>query len=102
MAIKQYKLKIIAGEDVFWHRPSRISIPTDSKKYIRTTWRDDYTWFRLSYFVYGTTNLYWLLMKINNITDPYNIKNGDELVVLRPEYLNEVLELEANQEDRRE
>ena len=91
MAIKQYNLKIKDGSDMYWDRPSKISFPEDSYKYIKTRWNSkDYTWNILSYRVYGTTELYWLIMLVNDITDPYGIKDGDEIRVLKPEYINEL------------
>jgi hypothetical protein len=91
MAFNRYSKKLVYDENKFWYRPDDVKIPEESYKYISTYWNDNYTWFRLSYLVYGNAELYWLLMMANNITNPYGIKNGDKIRVLLSDYLNEVI-----------
>ena len=91
MALKQYNLKINDDGDMYWALPSKVTLPSESYKYISTPWNDsDYTWNRLSYMVYGTSDYYWLLLAANNITNPYAVRNGKKIKILLPQYLNEV------------
>lgn len=91
MALEQYGTKLSLGGNEFWLRPKTFTLPPESSKYIQTKWVESYSWFRLSYLVYGTVDLYWLLMAVNNITDPYSIRLGDSVSILLPAFLNEVV-----------
>jgi len=91
MAIKQYTDKFALNGTIYWYRPRTVVFPEGTHKYVQTKWIDDYTWFRLSYLIYGTTKLYWWLMQLNDVADPYDIKNGEPISFLLPEYLNEVV-----------
>lgn len=90
MGLQQYELKMSIDGDELWYRPKRVSIPTEAHKFVSSKWHPDYTWFRLSYMVYGTAELYWLIMETNGITDPYGMENGDELRILLPDFINEL------------
>lgn len=90
MALEQYDVKLPLDGDLFWYRPKKFTLPTEAHKYLLSRWNKDYTWFRLSYLVYGTDELYWLLMATNDITDPYGMEEGDSVRILLPDFLNEV------------
>ena len=46
----------------------------------------------LSYRVYGTMDLWWLICLANNIEDPTRfIKPGEEIKIIKPEYVNLVI-----------
>ena len=46
----------------------------------------------LSYQVYGTTYLWWLICLLNNIQNPFDINNsGKQLKILKQQYLKPVL-----------
>lgn len=90
MALNRYDSQVTIDGDRYYYRLSNKELPQDSSKYIMTKWSNDYTWHRLSYLVYGDTELYWILLKANNILDPTSIKPGDQVRILKQEYLNEV------------
>lgn len=46
----------------------------------------------LSYKIYGTTHLWWLIMIINKITNPMNIEGGKTLRFIKKPFLKVVLE----------
>ena len=88
--MNRYTKKINDFGDIYWYRPDEITFPQESYKYLTTYWNDNYTWFRLAYMVYGDPEMYWFILRINDLTNPYAIENGDEIKILKPEYLNEV------------
>lgn len=50
------------------------------------------TWYSISYKLYGTLNLWWLICLYNEITNPFKpIKSKDVLKVLKPQYVGLVL-----------
>jgi hypothetical protein len=76
--------------DTFFDLPKRASFPIESYKYLNVVWSSDTTWQRLSYMVYGDKSMWWLIVAVNNLTDPWDIKEFDEIKVLLPDYLSEV------------
>lgn len=46
----------------------------------------------LSYKIYGTTYLWWMIMIVNNINDPANIESGKEIKIIKKAYLKTVLD----------
>ena len=49
-------------------------------------------WTTISYKVYGTIKLWWLLCAVNGVINPViNIEAGETLRVLKPEYISTVL-----------
>lgn len=91
MALQRYNAKLSISGDKFWYRPASVEIPLEAHKYIQSTWNPDYSLFRLAYLTYGRADLYWLIMRANDITDPYSFKDGDKFRILLPDYLNEVV-----------
>lgn len=52
----------------------------------------------LSYRVYGTMNLWWLICVVNNIDDPTKmIPSGTKIKVIKPDYLGNVMDIIKNQ-----
>jgi hypothetical protein len=50
------------------------------------------TWYSISYNVYGTLNLWWLVCLYNEIYNPFqSIKSKSVLKILKPEYVGLVL-----------
>ena len=87
-----FQSKVSALGDMYWDRSSVKIFPTESYKYITTSWVDDYSWSTLSNMVYGTTSLYWVIMQANSITNPYGIVIGDEIRILKSEYLGDMID----------
>ena len=46
----------------------------------------------LSYRIYGTTYLWWLIMVVNNITNPVKIAGGTRIKFIKKEYLKPVID----------
>lgn len=52
----------------------------------------DMTWGILSYNIYNTLNLWWLLCLVNNIQDPTkNPENGSYIKAIKPKFVNMVI-----------
>lgn len=50
------------------------------------------TYQTISYYFYGTVQLWWLIAKMNNVTDATSLpKLGTTIRILSPEFLNTVL-----------
>lgn len=50
------------------------------------------TWTNLSYKVYGTIKLWWIICLTNNIINPTQYpEGGAKLKIIRPEYVREIL-----------
>jgi hypothetical protein len=85
-----YKFKIKHNGDIYWDMPRKMAFPVESYKYINTVWQPDYTWQRLAYLTYGDEESWYLITELNGIIDPYDVKNGDFLKILLPDYIKEV------------
>ena len=46
----------------------------------------------LSYRIYGTTYLWWLIMVVNNITNPAKIAGGTRIKFIKKEYLKPTID----------
>lgn len=46
----------------------------------------------LSYRIYGTTYLWWLIMVVNNITNPAKIEAGTRIKFIKKEYLKPIID----------
>lgn len=46
----------------------------------------------LSYRIYGTTYLWWLIMVVNNITNPAKIAGGTSIKFIKKEYLKPTID----------
>lgn len=47
----------------------------------------------LSYNAYGTIDLWWLILILNNITNPIkNLPEGKKVRLLKPEYIEQILD----------
>lgn len=50
------------------------------------------TWALISHKMYGTTRLWWIICKLNNIKDPtQDPETGQQLKILRSDYVKKVL-----------
>lgn len=81
------------GDKIFFNLLKKIYIVDKSSdlnpKYFDTYVIDvDLPWVILSYNIYGTLNLWWLLCLANNIQDPTkNPEQGSYLRVIKPTYV---------------
>jgi hypothetical protein len=54
--------------------------------------KEDDTWLAISYEYYNTTRLWWLVCKMNNITDPTTQpQRGDKIRVLKEDFISDLL-----------
>ena len=54
--------------------------------------KDGETFMGISYKLYGTTHLWWMLMKLNNVTDAFaKIRTGNYIRYLTPSLVSNVL-----------
>lgn len=66
------------------------SLPEGYFDYYQTKYGD--TWPLISYKVYRTPNLWWLILPFNNILDPTQMpENGTKLKILKVQYARNVL-----------
>lgn len=69
--------------------PENLAINLYYKKTI--TGKTPYT--KISYDAYGTQNLWWLIILVNNITNPVNvITPGTVLKIIKPEFLDNIID----------
>ncbi len=55
-------------------------------------WSDADTWFLISYKIYGTIDLWWLLCKMNDIVSPIEkVEAGTKIKILKKEFLESIL-----------
>jgi hypothetical protein len=88
--MNNYQTRINDNGDIYWYLPYKVILPTEDKKYISTIWNSDYTLSRLANRVYGDASLYWIILAVNNITNPFEIKDGDKIKILLKEYVKEI------------
>jgi len=92
MSLQPHKYKILDDDgSIYYNLPATVIFPEESSKYWEGTWLPDYDLFRLSYFIYGDVNLFWLILEANDIVDPWSLTAGEKFKILLPEFLNEVV-----------
>ena len=84
-----YQFKILDGDDVAYDLPRKIVLPTEQAKYAKAKWQANYSLYKLSYLIYGSTEFVWLLLACNKLTNPY--QKIEEFSFLLPDFLNEVV-----------
>jgi hypothetical protein len=78
----------------FYNLLKNISIFSSNDSEIEDEYITDYldTWYSISYRVYGTLNLWWLVCLYNNINNPFErIKSKTFLRILKPELVGIVI-----------
>lgn len=84
------------GEDPYYYNLlNTIVLPTDlnpSVYYEYTIPGPNISWTNLSYQVYGTIRLWWIICIANDIQNPTAFPaSGTKLKIIRPEYVREIL-----------
>jgi len=90
---KTYQTKD-ANKDYFYNIIRNISVPGDitNDAFFTITYQANIPLTTLSYQIYGTTYLWWLICIINNIQNPFDPANsGKTLKIIKPTYINLVL-----------
>lgn len=84
------------GSNYFYNLIGTVNIPQDLDPtvYIFFTVTSDYMpWTLISYKVYNTIDLWWLICSVNNIQNPLQFaKAGTKLKILAPEYVSAILQ----------
>jgi hypothetical protein len=88
--MQRFDAKYVEDETTFYHRPKKTIFPLGDEKYMTGTVRQQDTFHRLSYLIYGTSSHYYMIMELNGILDPTSLKAGDKIKFLLPQYINEV------------
>ena len=71
-----------------------VSIPLDidSSTYYLINYNSKMPWTVVSYNAYGTTDLWWLILLTNQITNPVKLpKNLGQLKIIKPEYVRSIV-----------
>lgn len=90
--------KVFESEDkaaLFYNIVKNIQVPDDINNQVFDiiTLQENVPFTTLSYQLYGTTYLWWLICVINNIQNPFDPNNsGKKLKVLKKQYLKPVLD----------
>ena len=78
----------------FYNIIKNIYVPSDisNDAFFTTTYQGNIPFTTLSYQIYGTTYLWWLICIVNNIKNPFDPANsGKTLKIIKPNYINLVL-----------
>jgi hypothetical protein len=78
----------------FFNILKNISVFSSNNSEIEEEYTADYTdtWYSISYKVYGTLNLWWLVCLYNNVTNPFEkIKARTLIKVLKPDLVGIVI-----------
>ena len=83
-----------ANKDFFYNIIKNIFVPGDISNdvFFTTTYQANIPLTTLSYQIYGTTYLWWLICIVNGIQNPFDPANtGKTLKIIKPAYINFVL-----------
>jgi hypothetical protein len=82
-------------DDIFWNIWNSYVLTDEilNSTFFDTYEVDDNDWWEnISFKVYGTPYLWWTIALTNNITNPFEeIKPGDLIYLLRPQYIYQML-----------
>ena len=64
----------------------------DHTLYSEVFYNDSDSWYTLSNKYYGTTRLWWVILLVNNVVNPFDdIKTGQKIKILNKEVVSEIL-----------
>lgn len=63
----------------------------DPVLYTEIFYNEGVSWYELSYKYYGTTRLWWTILIANNIINPFEVKTGTRIKILKKEVISEIL-----------
>jgi hypothetical protein len=92
-----FKIHIYNDEFTFFNLLKKINILTNTNDidpvyFITYNMDVDIPWVVLSYKIYGTLNLWWLLCLVNNIQDATkNPELGSKVKAIKPQYVNTII-----------
>jgi hypothetical protein len=80
---------------VFYNISNTVKFPSeiDRSAYDYYTIDSSMAYTTLSHIIYGNQTLWWVIVRFNNIKNPVKmIKAGSVLKIIKPEYINEILD----------
>jgi hypothetical protein len=84
------------GQNYYYNLLGTVNIPQDldTSTYIPyTVYTDNMPWTLISYKVYNTIDLWWLICSTNNIQNPLQFpKAGTVLKILSPDYVSAIIQ----------
>ena len=92
-----FKMHIVNNEFAFFNLLKKINILTNTNDvdptfFINYNVDVDIPWVVMSYKVYGTLNLWWLLCLVNNIQDATkNPTLGSQIKAIKPEFVGTIV-----------
>ena len=86
-----HKYKIALDDNIFLYLPQDITLPSESDKYWQGDWIKSYVIMLSAYQIYGDVDMYWLILKANNLDNIWGLKSGDKFRILLPDFLNEII-----------
>lgn len=91
-----FNVNIKANNDsffYFYNILNKIHIPENltSEVYDVTTMTRDMSWTSLSYKLYGTINLWWVIVLVNKPKYIFKAKSGEEYKFIKQEYVSSIL-----------
>lgn len=84
----------------FYNILKTINIPDDLQDDIFYKYKipNPMSWHVLSNTLYGTTDLWWLIVLVNNISDPVSLPRGGTIIkVIKPGFVTRILKLISDQ-----
>ena len=79
----------------FYNILNKVVIPDDLDPIVfdYTRINKQYPWTTISYLIYGTINLWWLILITNKISNPIQMPDtGTVLKIIKPQYVDTILQ----------
>ena len=91
-----FKIYNTGGKNFFYYNINKkISVPDslDSRLFLNITLPQGIPLTTLSYNAYGTIDLWWLILIVNNITNPIkDLPTGKKIKLIKPQFIEQVLD----------
>lgn len=90
-----FKIYETGDKDFFYYNIlKKIKIPddVDNNLFSAVSYNNALPITTLSYKIYGTTYLWWLIMIVNNITNPAKIAGGTRIKFIKKQYLKPIID----------
>jgi len=88
------------NKDYFYNIIKNILVPNNinNNSFFTITYQANTPFTTLSYQIYGTTYLWWLICIVNNIRNPFDPSiTGKTLKIINPSYVKQVLDIISKQ-----
>jgi|TARA_R110000803_G_scaffold3675_6_gene12501 hypothetical protein len=90
-----FKIYETGDKDFFYYNIlKKIKLPDDidDELFTAVAYNEALPITTLSYRIYGTTYLWWLIMVVNNITNPAKIASGRRIKYIKKQYLKPTID----------